>query len=69
MWVLVFINFMFNADSGHQEPVIEAWYEYESMYQCFAAREQLAVELGSTNGYYPRGTMATCVYLGEDGDV
>ena len=60
MWVLVFLNIM-NSDAGYPEPTIEAWYEYETMTECFFARDKLAASLGSENGYYPINTQAICV--------
>ena len=65
MWVLVFINLMFNAEAGYDEPVIEAFYEYETMEECFIARELLFLDLGVTDGYPPTGTQAVCINNGE----
>lgn len=62
MWTLVFLNLMLNSDSGYKEPVIEAWYEYSTMEQCFKARELLLLELGVLDGHYPAGTQAVCIY-------
>lgn len=62
MWTLVFINLMFNAQSGYNEPVIEAWYDYASMNECFSAREVLLIEIaGPTATHYPTGTQAVCI--------
>jgi len=62
MWVLVFINLMLNNDSGYKEPVIEAWYEFETMDECFQARELLIDQLGGSNGWPPKGTQAVCIH-------
>jgi hypothetical protein len=61
MWVLVFINLMLNSDSGYKEPVIESWYEYNTMEECFIARDTLLLNLGSINGYSPTGTQVVCI--------
>lgn len=61
MWVLVFINLMFNPDYGDDEPVIEAWYEFETMEDCFIGRQILINSLGGLNGYPPSGTQAVCI--------
>jgi len=34
---------------------------YDDMIECFLEREKLAVELGSTDGYFPVNTQAICV--------
>jgi hypothetical protein len=62
MWTLVFINLMLNAQSGHIEPVIEAWYDYTTMEECFFAREVLLTEIAGIDAiYYPLGTQAVCI--------
>ena len=65
MWVLVFINIMVNASSGYNEPVIEGWYEYKTMEECFYAREALADEVGKGNGYFKPGQQALCINMNE----
>lgn len=62
MWTLVLINMMFNATSQEVEPVIEAWYEYETMIDCFMGREALLLELvGPSAEHFPAGTQAVCI--------
>ena len=61
MWVLVFINLMINADSGYKEPVVEGWYEFKTMEQCFHGREKLLLDLGILDGFYPDNTQAVCI--------
>ena len=46
MWTLVFINLMFNPVQDTKEPIIEAWYEFDTMEQCFVGREILLDDLG-----------------------
>ena len=60
-WVLVFINVIYNANAGYNEPMIESWYEYDTMEECFLAREALLLDLGIDTGYYPINTQAVCV--------
>jgi len=62
MWTLVLINMMFNAQSQEIEPVIEAWYEFETMNECFIGREALRTELvGPSADHFPAGTQAVCI--------
>jgi len=61
MWTLVFINLIFNAEAGYKEPFVEAWYEFDSMEQCFNAREQLLTDLGTDSEFYPVNTQAVCI--------
>jgi hypothetical protein len=64
MWTLVFINLMFNPVQDANEPVIEAWYEFDTMEQCFIGREVLLDELGTGTDYFPKGTQAVCINNG-----
>lgn len=71
MWTLVFINLMFNAQSQQVEPVIDAWYEYESMIDCFLDREVLIQNYNKQTGhwsdyYLPAGVQAVCIQQKED---
>jgi hypothetical protein len=61
MWILVFINVMFTLPSGYDEPYIEAWWELETMEDCFEARDQVLVELEAYNGVPPKGTQLVCI--------
>jgi hypothetical protein len=31
------------------------------MYECFDARDQLSVDVGGMDGYFPKGMQAVCV--------
>jgi hypothetical protein len=55
-WVLVYITLTF-----HGHPIAEEHGRFDSMVECFKAREYLSLELGSTDGYYPIGSQAVCV--------
>jgi len=61
MWFLVFINIMFNAQAGYDEPYIEAYYEFDTMEECFIGRDILLNELGTGTEYFPPGTQAVCI--------
>ena len=61
MWTLVFINLMFNPVQDTKEPIIEAWYEFDTMEQCFVGREILLDDLDVNTGYFPEGTQAVCI--------
>jgi hypothetical protein len=60
-WVLVFVNIMYNAEVEYKEPVIEAWYEFDTMEDCFVARDDLLVAMGSYNGIPPVNTQLVCI--------
>lgn len=64
-WVLVFINVIYNANAGYNEPMIESWYEYDTMEECFVGREMLLLDLGSIDGYPPINTQAVCVKVSK----
>lgn len=55
-WILVFI-----ALTHHGHPIAEEKGSYETMRDCFFAREELALELGSVTGYFPVNTQAICI--------
>ena len=59
MWTLVFIYFV----SG--EPKSVSVGTYSTMYECFDRREELSVQAGGKDGYFPEGTQAVCVYMGN----
>jgi len=64
MWVLVYIFINGNAvvsainatGNGHK---------YDSMYECFEAREELGNALSGRSGYFNVGTQAICVQIGD----
>lgn len=56
MWTLVYIVFI----EGKLLSTVGD--SYETMYACFDAREELAISLGSSNGFFPPGSQAVCVY-------
>lgn len=55
-WILVYIVL-----THHGHPISEEMGRYESMRDCFFARENLAIDLGSQSGYFPVNTQAVCV--------
>ena len=56
MWTLVFIVFI----GGELESTVKG--TYESMYECFNAREALSFEVGKGDGYFNPGSQAVCIY-------
>jgi hypothetical protein len=38
---------------------------YETMYDCFDARETLSFDVGGSEGYFPPDLQAICVFRGE----
>ena len=61
MWTLVFIVFI----GGELESTVVD--TYETMYECFAEREALSLEVGKGNGYFKPGSQAICVYREGNG--
>jgi hypothetical protein len=58
-WVLVYIIL-----SGSDPVAVNAAgprITYDTMTECFVAREQLSFTVGGQNGYFPNGTQAVCV--------
>jgi hypothetical protein len=55
MWTLVFIILMEN------EVVATNVGTYNTMYECFANREQLAITAGGEKGYYPLDMQGICI--------
>lgn len=41
MWYLVFIGVIFNSSANYHEPVIDSWHEFETVMDCFWAREEI----------------------------
>jgi len=63
MWVLVYIIL-----NGTEPMVVNAYgpkYTFPDMYTCFEAREQLSVDVGGMDGYFPQGMQAVCVMTKE----
>ena len=56
MWTLVYIVFI----GGVLESTVKE--TYESMYDCFNAREALSFEVGKGDGYFNPGSQAVCIY-------
>ena len=61
MWTLVFIAVSYNLKTDYMEPRVEQWYEFDTMYECFAAREALSETLGRGNGYFYPNSQAVCI--------
>jgi len=59
VWTLVFIIFIGN------ELKTQAMDSYDSMYDCFKARDILSSATGGKDGYFPPGSQAICVYRDE----
>ena len=59
MWSLVFIMFI---EGKLQSQLIDT---YETMYECFDAREALSYDVGGQEGYFPPDLQAICVFRGE----
>lgn len=59
VWTLVFIIFI---DGELKSTALKT---FNSMYDCFSAREELSVTAGGKDGYYPPDSQAICVYRGQ----
>ncbi len=59
MWSLVFVYF-YDA-----VPYVELVGNFDTMYECFYAREDLSKEVGNGNGYFKGGQQALCINMTE----
>jgi hypothetical protein len=57
-WILVYISL-----SYHGHPIATEEGRYETMTDCFLAREELAIKVGGdpATGHFPTGQQAVCV--------
>lgn len=63
-WILVYI-----IVEGTTPVAINAMgpnYTFDSMIDCFAKREQLALKVGGKAGYYPSRKQAICVKIADE---
>ena len=44
-WILVFIVTSYSSNTGYVEPRTEAYYSYDTMEDCFKARETLSSKM------------------------
>ena len=58
--MLVFIVTSFSSNNGYVEPRTEAYYSYDTMEDCFKARETLSIKMNGKEGHYPIGTIGVC---------
>lgn len=61
MWILVYI-----VISGAEPFALNAMgprVTFESMYDCFEAREKLSEEVGNGSGYFKKGQQAVCIQI------
>lgn len=56
-WILTFIYFY------EAEPYVIKYGTYESMNECFSAREALGQEQSGQSGHFPSGQQAICIQM------
>lgn len=61
MYKLVLISLIFNTSSQDIEPFVEGWWTYDSLFECFHARDALGQEASGKPGYFPQGMQAVCI--------
>lgn len=61
MWMLVFVVISYNVTSNEYEPRVDAWYEFNTVYECFAARDSLSETVGRGDGFFYPNSQAVCV--------
>lgn len=61
MWMLVFINIVFTLPSGYDEAFIEATWDFQTMEECFIARDLVLAELEVYDGFPPKGIQLVCI--------
>lgn len=65
MWTLVLISLMANTHNSDLEPVIEGWYKFNTIEECFISREKIIYDLGSRNGFPPINKQMVCIRSDE----
>lgn len=60
-WILVFVNIIYNADVEYKEPMIDGYWTYETMTECFHARDQFLLDMEIYNGMPPVNTQLVCI--------
>jgi hypothetical protein len=55
-WILVYITLSF-----HGHPIATEEGRFNSMTDCFFARESLAESVGGVDGHFPKGQQAVCI--------
>jgi len=58
--LLVLIVTSYSSNTGYIEPRTEAYYSYDTMEDCFKARETLSIKMNGKEGHYPIGTIGVC---------
>lgn len=58
MWVLVIITLMVHPESLDVRPVVDEFYYYDSMHDCFDDREYMM----DTDGFPRQNQQAVCIY-------
>ena len=59
VWTLVYV--ILQGQEVHAVNAYGPGFTFPDMYECFAAREMLSVDLGMTEGYFPHGSQAVCI--------
>lgn len=59
VWTLVYI--MIQGQDVYAVNAYGPGHSFPDMYECFDARDQLSVDVGGMNGYFPKGMQAVCV--------
>jgi hypothetical protein len=57
---------MYNAELGYKEPVIEGYWTYNTMIECFTARETLLLDMEIYDGIPPVNTQLVCIRTEEE---
>ena len=61
IWTLVLINIMLSSSSGHHEPLVEGYWTFDTMIECFEARSILGLQISGEHGTFPKGSQAVCI--------
>lgn len=64
-WVLVFVSIVYNAEVEYKEPMIEGYWSYKTMVECFHARDEFLLDMGIYNGIPPVNTQLVCIRTDE----
>lgn len=66
MWYLVLVQIAVTQPSGELEPRADTWWEFNSFYECFVARESLGLQFTGNPGYFPPNTQAVCIPVNKN---
>ena len=68
MFYLVFIAMVVNEQTGAVEANTDMIFPFETIVDCFTARESLGQTISGIPGYFKDGNQAVCIYVPPQGE-